>query len=327
MKIMKTFVRALSVLAGALALTMVVGCDNEPPHECSFSESWTSDGENHWHACVCGEKSGVELHYWNDGEITKTPSETEDGIKTFECKICKAQKNIPIEYNHVHSYTVTKSDDVNHWKECKCGEKTEIEAHSFGNFISTDSAKHWKECSCGRKSEEAAHDYEWKYNDTKHWKECKDCGFKGSESDHDEAVLCTCGREKTIDEIPFKDILENEPCNPPEWLYGTWTSDGYADENAIALTKFDERRFRIGNRNIETGEEFLSSMETNEYYNYQEKCNSSEYVVNWFSHVSGGETYHYVIQCKKIDSTHFLFTTTNNTNGQVLQGPWTFTKE
>lgn len=325
MKIMKTFVRALSVLAGALALTMVVGCDNEPPHECSFSESWTSDEENHWHACVCGEKSGVELHSWNDGEITKTPSETEDGIKTFECKICKAQKNIPIEYNHVHSYTVTKSDGVNHWKECKCGEKSDVEPHSFGNFISTDSAKHWKECSCGRKSEEAVHDFEWKYNDDKHWQICATCGFKGSESDHDEAVLCTCGREKTIDEIPFKDILENEHDNPPKWLYGTWMCDlGEKEESYIG--KFDETGSWVGNRNKKTGEETGGYLEVNETTKFQEKSNSSEHVVNqiW---TGEKETNLYVIRFLKIDSTHFLFTMTNNANGQVLQGPLTFTKE
>lgn len=294
MKIMKTFVRALSVLAGALALTMVVGCDNEPPHECSFSESWTSDEENHWHACVCGEKSGVELHSWNDGEITKTPSETEDGIKTFECKICKARKNIPIEYNHVHSYTVTKSDDVNHWKEC----------------------------SCGKKSGESAHDYEWKYNDTKHWKECKDCGFKGSESDHDEAVLCTCGSiEKNIDQIPFGEITSNP--NPPKWLYGTWVYDSGI---FYYIARFSEKRCLIGSRSKENSEENLIELldDPNIYTKLSEKSNSCAYEICQ-NYTDGRICY---IKFEKQDANHFLFTQITYIGEEKgTQGPLTFTKE
>lgn len=87
---------------------------------------------------------------------------------------CEPQNQDP---DHTHSYSEDwKSDKDNHWKECSCGDKSEVAAHasndgdeicdicgynmhvhSYSNDWSKDATNHWHECSCGAKSDEAAH--------------------------------------------------------------------------------------------------------------------------------------------------------------------------
>ena len=56
---------------------------------------------------------------------------------------------------HEHSYgTDWKYDDTNHWHECECGDKADIEAHSASEWKpdTADDTKHYKKCSvCGHK--------------------------------------------------------------------------------------------------------------------------------------------------------------------------------
>ncbi len=89
---------------------------------------------------------------------------------------------------HTHEYSINKFDENNHWKECSCGEKNGITAHTF-----TDS-----KCACGyEKEEEHTHDFsETKYDENNHWRECR-CGEKLEVTPHsftDEK--CACGYEK-----------------------------------------------------------------------------------------------------------------------------------
>lgn len=41
---------------------------------------------------------------------------------------------------HIHSFTISKSNEIIHWKECSCGEKTEEEDHIFGEWVTTKEA-------------------------------------------------------------------------------------------------------------------------------------------------------------------------------------------
>ena len=104
--------------------------------------------------------------------------------------------------SHTHSYgTEWKYDDTDHWHECECGDKTNIEAHSASEWIvdtaateTADGAKH-KECTVCKKVLETApipatgsthtHSYstEWKYDGTNHWHECE-CGDKTDTAAH-----------------------------------------------------------------------------------------------------------------------------------------------
>lgn len=104
--------------------------------------------------------------------------------------------------SHTHSYgTEWKYDDTDHWNECECGDKANIEAHSASEWIvdtaateTADGAKH-KECTVCKKVLETApipatgsnhtHSYgtEWKYDGTTHWHECE-CGDKADTAAH-----------------------------------------------------------------------------------------------------------------------------------------------
>ena len=104
--------------------------------------------------------------------------------------------------SHTHSYgTEWKYDDTDHWHECECGDKANIEAHSASEWIvdtaateTADGTKH-KECTVCKKVLETApipatgsnhtHSYgtEWKYDGTNHWHECE-CGDKADSALH-----------------------------------------------------------------------------------------------------------------------------------------------
>ena len=104
--------------------------------------------------------------------------------------------------SHTHSYgTEWKYDDTDHWHECECGDKANIEAHSASEWIvdtaateTADGTKH-KECTVCKKVLETApipatgsnhthsYDTEWKYDGTNHWHECE-CGDKADTAAH-----------------------------------------------------------------------------------------------------------------------------------------------
>ena len=59
----------------------------------------------------CNDKQHVrdipvnEEHQWDDGVITKEPTATEPGIKTYTCTVCNKTKTESIAKVHVHEYT------------------------------------------------------------------------------------------------------------------------------------------------------------------------------------------------------------------------------
>ncbi|MCI8610287.1 MAG: InlB B-repeat-containing protein [Clostridiales bacterium] len=63
----------------------------------SYSDSWTSNTDKHWHECECGEKSSVFAHTFA-WVMDKDATETEAGSKHEECTVCgytKAAVEIP----------------------------------------------------------------------------------------------------------------------------------------------------------------------------------------------------------------------------------------
>ncbi len=103
---------------------------------------------------------------------------------------------------HTHAYSANGSDADNHWKECACGEKKDVVAHSFAP--KTDAVNHWNECSCGHKKDVAPHSFQNKTDAASHWKECA-CGYKTGEAAHSYTDKkdathhwseCSCGLTK-----------------------------------------------------------------------------------------------------------------------------------
>ena len=56
----------------------------------SFSSEWSSDETYHWHDSTCGHDvvDGKANHIWDEGVITKKPTTTTKGVRTFTCTVC-----------------------------------------------------------------------------------------------------------------------------------------------------------------------------------------------------------------------------------------------
>ena len=83
---------------------VLIGCnsDQQTPavHEHTFSTTWTTNEEYHWHAATCehvDELRDKEEHEWNEGVVTKNPTTTENGEKVYTCSVCEYKKTEVLE--------------------------------------------------------------------------------------------------------------------------------------------------------------------------------------------------------------------------------------
>ena len=141
-------------------------------HNHEFNKKWVNDETNHWHECECGEKADITKHAYQE-TITKQPTHTETGIKTFTCLEC--------------GYTYT--------------EVIKALEHNFGNEWINDETNHWHECECGEKSEVMAHEWKWVVD--------KEATETETGMKHEECKIC--GHAKTAVEIPMKPTEPKPP--------------------------------------------------------------------------------------------------------------------
>lgn len=82
-----------------------VGC--APPHEHTYSETWSFSETEHWHAAICGhtsERADAEAHRFG-----------EDG----SCEVCGFR---PTEAPHEHTFSEAwESSETEHWHAATCG--------------------------------------------------------------------------------------------------------------------------------------------------------------------------------------------------------------
>ena len=215
-----------------------------PVHEHSYGD-WQKDETQHWKECSCGDKTEVGNHTFDDWTITKEPTTTETGSRERTCSICKykQEETIPV---HEHSYGDWQKDETQHWKECSCGDKTEVGNHTFDDWTitkeptTTETGSRERTCSiCKYKQEEtipvhehSIHDETWKYNDTEHWQECS-CGEKLNVANHiygdwrvtKEATETEEGSRER--DCTVCDYVQTEtiPMLEHEHSYGDWQKD------------------------------------------------------------------------------------------------------
>lgn len=116
--------------------------DPEPEHVHSWSDTWESDGTNHWHACSgCSEKKDVTAHTFSDyqesdlGTLLNNPKYKYTVVKTRTCSTCgyldvdQTKESVLPEFRvtfdskdpNANFATVAKSTDVNRPKvNCEC---------------------------------------------------------------------------------------------------------------------------------------------------------------------------------------------------------------
>ena len=97
----------------------------------SYSDAWSSDNTHHWHASTCGhtgETSDKETHHWDAGVITKQPTETTEGEKTYTCDVCgKTKVDATGKLDHVHTFATEYTfDDNYHWYATTCIHTSEV---------------------------------------------------------------------------------------------------------------------------------------------------------------------------------------------------------
>jgi len=142
MKKQSTKFLLLSLLAIS---TMFMSCVKEI-HQHTYSDKWTSDDEYHWHAAIC-EHTDLNIdkaeHTWDTGKVTTEPTEKTEGVRTYECSVCKKTKTEVIaKLAHTH----TASDDwvydaTQHWHVCSgCEEKVGLENHTWNQGVVTKEA-------------------------------------------------------------------------------------------------------------------------------------------------------------------------------------------
>ena len=161
-------------------------------------EAWKYDETEHWQECSCGEKLNVANHAYGEWRVTKPATETEEGSKARDCTVCDhvQTETIPM-LEHEHSYGDWQKDETQHWKECRCGEKTEVGNHTFDDWTitkeptTTETGSRERTCSICKYTQEetipvhehSIHDEAWKYDDTEHWQECS-CGERLNVANH-----------------------------------------------------------------------------------------------------------------------------------------------
>ena len=132
-------------------------------HTHTYGTEWKFDAYKHWHECSCGAKSEEAAHTAGEWIIDTPATATTSGTKHKECTVCgytMTTETIPATGGgeHTHNYSSDwKSDSINHWKECSCGDKADVAAHSFKWVVD-------KEATATKKG-------------SKH-EECKVCGYQ-----------------------------------------------------------------------------------------------------------------------------------------------------
>ena len=163
---MKKIKWLVPILIVANLLLGVIGCKEPEIHIHTYSEAWTKDETNHWHAATCGHKDEVidkAAHTFGDWTITKDPTEEAEGSREKSCTVCGYTVPEVIEkLAHTHKFASEwTSDETNHWHAATCEHTTEVSEkaeHSFGEYVSNNDATteadgtKTRECSvCGHK--------------------------------------------------------------------------------------------------------------------------------------------------------------------------------
>ena len=77
-------------------------------HTHKFETKWSHNETSHWHASTCGHevKDGEAAHAFGAGVVTKQPTETSYGVKTYTCRDCGYKKHESIsKLAHTHKMT------------------------------------------------------------------------------------------------------------------------------------------------------------------------------------------------------------------------------
>ena len=144
--------KLLAVTAAALSAVFafaLAACDDgettggSGTHTHTYSEQWSHNDTDHWHACTgadCDEVTDKAAHTWDNGNITKEPTCTAKGEKTYTCTVCSATKTEEIATTEHTFSDKWESDETYHWHKCiNCDEISGKAEHTYTDGV----------CVCG----------------------------------------------------------------------------------------------------------------------------------------------------------------------------------
>lgn len=137
---------------------------------------WEYNDESHFHTCACETIFDQAEHTFTkkiESEATLKSAATcsKDAEYYYTCEICGAVSKTESYVlagsatgEHVDADGKWESDEQNHYHTCGCGEKFDVEAHSYEELAVEDAlktpatcetdAEYYKSCKCGRLSAE-----------------------------------------------------------------------------------------------------------------------------------------------------------------------------
>ncbi len=175
--------------------------------EHSLTKFEDTNDDQHKASCPCGcGLNEMQNHAYDAGEVTKQPSHSTEGEKTYTCSVCngtKIEKIAPDTTTHNYTTGWVKADDTNHKKTCddpSCPDTAKglvTEAHTWNEGEITKEATHLEEgektytCSVcnGTKTEvvpktEVHSMGDWQKHDANQHKRACACG-EAKYQDHD----------------------------------------------------------------------------------------------------------------------------------------------
>ncbi len=102
-----------------------------------WGDTYENDDAQHWQICTkCGAESEKSDHTWDEGEVTKPSTETEEGEMTYKCTVCSATKTESIDKIHTHTYSPDwSSNETHHWHASTCGHTDAVDGKEEHIFV------------------------------------------------------------------------------------------------------------------------------------------------------------------------------------------------
>lgn len=130
----------------------VCGYKRENAH--TYDETWQTTKWEHWQVCtVCGEESEHEKHIAG-------PEATDEAAQI--CTVCEFELAPMLEHTHDFGSEWIQTQD-SHWQECKCGELSIPEPHTWDKGVKNRDKTITYTCTvCGaEKTEKASSGFSW----------------------------------------------------------------------------------------------------------------------------------------------------------------------
>ena len=109
-----------SCVCGAKSTETFESGEINPDNHSGALGDWQSNEDKHWkeYSC-CNVRMDEGDHQWDEGRETKSPTCTEEGVKTFTCSQCHNTKTEPVSATG-HSWSdAWMHDDTHHWHDCE----------------------------------------------------------------------------------------------------------------------------------------------------------------------------------------------------------------